>query len=468
MRNGITREPIKFVPRFRLLFWVGAIVLPCTCLAAYSPTFTLLALTVIAGFMLLAALDMIASRHALASLQVQAPDIVRLSVGRKGEISLRIRFEKRNIRQLRLGLVFPSAIHADSSEQRILIPPDAEIVSVCWPVQALKQGRFILERCYLETVSSLILSLGGFWNIRASRPINAEIRAYPNIWSERQHLSALFLNKGIGVHRQRLVGKGREFDQLREYLPGDSYEDIHWKATAKRRQPITRVHQVERTQQLYVIIDASRLSARPANMPSTAAHTQADKLSLTTILDRFITAAMVLGMAAQRQGDLFGLLVFNDNVQVFLNARSGKAHFGACRDALYTIAPKRVSPDFAELFTFMGARIRRRSLMLFLTSLDDPVLAETFTRHIDIISRRHLVSVTMLKPLLAKPLFSSPSILSIRDLHRHLGGHFLWQTLRETAKVLNRRGVNLTLPDNTDLCPSLISRYLDVKQRQLL
>jgi len=415
-----------------------------------------------------AILDMIASRHALASLQIQVPDIVRLSAGRKGEISLRISLEKRNIRQLRLGLVFPSAIHADSSEQRILIPPDAEIISVCWPVQALKQGRFILERCYLETVSSLILSLGGFWNIRASRPINAEIRAYPDIWSERQHLSALFLNKGIGVHRQRLVGKGREFDQLREYLPGDSYEDIHWKATARRRQPITRVHQVERTQQLYVIIDASRLSARPANMTSTAAYTQADKLSLTTILDRFITAAMVLGMAAQRQGDLFGLLVFNDNVQVFLNARSGKAHFGACRDALYTIAPNRVSPDFAELFTFMGARIRRRSLMLFLTSLDDPVLAETFTRHIDIISRRHLVSVTMLKPLLAKPLFASPSILSIRDLHRHLGGHFLWQTLRETAKVLNRRGVNLAFSDNTDLCPSLVSRYLDVKQRQLL
>ncbi len=457
----------KFVPRFRLLFWVGAIVLPCTCLAAYSLALTPLAFAVIAGLMLLAALDMIASRHALASLQVQAPDIVRLSVGRKGEISLRIRFEKRNIRQLRLGLVFPSAIHADSNEQRILIPPDAEIVSVCWPVQALKQGRFILERCYLETVSSLILSLGGFWNIRASRLINAEIRVYPDIWSERQHLAALFLNKGIGVHRQRLVGKGREFDQLREYMPGDSYEDIHWKATAKRRQPITRVHQVERTQQLYVIIDASRLSARPANQTSTAAHTQAES-SLTTILDRYITAAMVLGMAAQRQGDLFGLLVFNDNVQVFLNARSGKAHFGACRDALYTIAPKRVSPDFAELFTFMGARIRRRSLMLFLTSLDDPVLAETFTRYINIISRRHLVLVTMLKPGLAKPLFSSPSILSNRDLHQHLGGHFLWQTLRETAKVLNRRGVNLAFSDNTDLCPSLISRYLDVKQRQLL
>jgi len=462
------KNEIQFVPRSRLLFWVGVIVLPFTGLAAWAPAFTPLSVAVIAGLILQAALDVVASRHLLTSVQVQAPEIVRLSVGRKGKISLRFRIPKRKIRQLRLGLVFPAAIHADDTEQKILIPPDAESVSADWPVEALKQGRYVLDHCYLETVSRFISFLGGFWNIRTSRPIGVEIRAYPDIWSERQHLSALFLNKGIGVHRQRLVGKGREFDQLREYLPGDSYEDIHWKATAKRRQPITRVHQVERTQQLYVIIDASRLSARPANMALTASPAPKQKISQTTLLDRFITAAMVLGMAAQRQSDLFGLLVFNDTVQVFLNARSGKAHFNACRDALYTIAPRRVSPDFAELFTFMGTRIRRRSLMLFLTSLDDPVLAESFTRHIDMVSRRHLVSVTMLKPLIARPLFSAPSIQSGRDLHRHLGGHFLWQTLRETAKMLNRRGVNLAFSDNPDLCPSLISRYLEVKQRQLL
>ena len=57
------------------------------------------------------------------------------------------------------------------------------------------------------------------------------------------------------------IGKGREFEKLREYIPGDSYDEIHWKATAKRGRPVTKVFQIERTQEVYVVIDASRLSA---------------------------------------------------------------------------------------------------------------------------------------------------------------------------------------------------------------
>ena len=69
------------------------------------------------------------------------------------------------------------------------------------------------------------------------------------------------MNRGaFGVHAQRQVGQGREFEKLREYAPGDSYIDIHWKATAKRGRPVTKLYQVERTQEVYVIIDASRLA----------------------------------------------------------------------------------------------------------------------------------------------------------------------------------------------------------------
>src|SRR5207249_6090507 len=85
----------------------------------------------------------------------------------------------------------------------------------------------------------------------------------PNLFSERKQLVALFLNRGtFGLHAQRQIGKGRDFEKLREYIPGDSFDEIHWKASAKRGRPVTKVFQIERTQEVYVIIDASRLSAR--------------------------------------------------------------------------------------------------------------------------------------------------------------------------------------------------------------
>ena len=299
----------------------------------------------------------------------------------------------------------------------------------------------------------------------------SEIRVYPDLMKERRKLSALFLKKGVGVHAQQQVGKGREFEQLREYFPGDSYEDIHWKATAKRGEPITKVYQIERTQEVYLVIDASRLSARDAgNGNSLAEQTErSDKRRFeSTILDQYKSAALITALAAERQGDLFGLLTFDDRVRSFIPAKNGIAHFNICRDALYTLTPRRVSPDFSELFTTIGTHVRRRALLIFLTHLDDPVLAEMFARYIDLISRKHLVTVSMLKPVDANPLFSSDDVTMIDDLYRKLGEHLQWRHLMETRLILRRHGVGFFLPDRDSLCTELISQYLNFKRRQLL
>jgi uncharacterized protein (DUF58 family) len=173
-------------------------------------------------------------------------------------------------------------------------------------------------------------------------------------------------------------------------------------------------------------------------------------------------------MAADRQGDLFGLLTFDDKVRSFLKAKMGKAHFNVCRDALYTLEPQSVSPDFAELFTFIGTKIRRRALLVFLTHLDDPVLADSFTQTIDLISRHHVVLVNMIKPMLAKPLFNSESVSSINDIYNELGGHMLWRRLQKIQKLLQSRGVGFAMLDNENLCTELVSQYLTLKRRQVL
>ena len=114
----------------------------------------------------------------------------------------------------------------------------------------------------------------------------------------------------------------------------------------------------------------------------------------------------MLGLAAEQQGDLFGLLTFTDRVQNFVRAKNGKAHYSTCRDALYTLQPQIVSPDFDELCTFIRLRLRRRTLLFFLTSLDDPVLAESFVRNMDLIRRQHLVLVNMIQPPGVAPVFT--------------------------------------------------------------
>ncbi len=456
---------MKFIPTYKLLFWAGIIFLPATLFmvavaSAIAPTVSLAII-----FFFTAAVDAYRSRGRLRQVRVSLPQVVRISQGREGHFDLEIENQKMAVGRLRLGLGLPEEIDTPTAEMTVALPENHPFSSVTWPLKGIKQGRYHLDACYLETSS-----FWGLWMIRTAARIDMEIRVYPNLFDERKNLTGLFLNRGLGIHAQRQIGKGRDFEQLREYLPGDSFEDIHWKTTAKRGEPITKVYQIERTQQIYAIIDRSRLSARSSEVNSrpTKSDVQAQSNNSTTMLQRFITAALILALAAERQGDLFGLLTFDDKVRSYFKAKAGKAHYNVCRDALYTLEPQSVSPDFAELFTFIGSKIRRRALLVFLTHLDDPILADSFTRYMDLISRRHVVLVNMFKPLVAKPLFSSASVSSVNEIYSALGGHMLWRRLRETQKILQRQGVGFNLLKNENLCPALVSQYLTLKRRQIL
>jgi uncharacterized protein (DUF58 family) len=306
-----------------------------------------------------------------------------------------------------------------------------------WVCRPARRGRFQVSESHVEGSSPL-----GFWGMRRRLPTPSEFRVYPNLLTERKNLAALFLNRGMfGLHARRQVGKGRDFEKLREYVPGDGYDELHWKATARRGRPITKVFQIERTQEVYVIIDSSRLSARIQPMARAGMTPGAigDVTGETTVLERFITAALVLGLAAEQQGDLFGLLTFSDRVGTFVRARNGSAHYSACRDALYTLQPGLVTPDYEELCSFIRLRMRRRALLVILTSLDDPLLASSFAANVDLICRQHLILVNMITPPGVAPLFTSADAASTDDLFRRLGGHLLWQKLRELEKGLKRR-----------------------------
>jgi hypothetical protein len=105
---------------------------------------------------------------------------------------------------------------------------------------------------------------------------------------------------------------------------------------------------------------------------------------------------------------------------------------------------------------------------MILTSLDDPLLAETFTKAMELARRDHLVCVTMLKPEEVRPIFSNPDVASIDGVYDELSGHAAWHSLRELEASLKSRGVHLALVDRTRLATELVSQYMNVKQRQLL
>src|SRR5215470_5810797 len=322
---------MNLIPRSKLLFCFSAVALPLALVAAAVPERSPVCAAFGSVFFVLAVADAVGARRSLAGIGVDLPAITRMSKDREGKIEVRIQNQPGRSRLLRLALGLPAEIPPTNAEMNILLPQDSEWSELVWTCKPLKRGKFRIGSIYMEGISSF-----GLWAARKTHTVSAEIRVYPNLMTERKNLAALFLNRGaFGSHAVRLVGKGRDFERLREYVPGDSYDEIYWKATARRAKPITKVFQIERTQEVYVVIDASRLSARESAPGSSN-------------LERLVTAALMLGLAAEQQGDLFGLIAHADRVEKFVRAKNGKSHFGSCRDALYTLQPRTVTPDFDE------------------------------------------------------------------------------------------------------------------------
>jgi uncharacterized protein (DUF58 family) len=437
------------VPSSRLLFVTVAILLPAA-VVIILPGNAVLGAAIMTAVIALIALDALFAPKRLRGLSARTDPIVRMWKDREGSFDVIVRNESKRAFVLRIGLALPEKIAARQEDVKTLLPVGNEFSRITWICTPHRRGKYLLDRVSIERPSAL-----GLWDVRTTLPIALEIRVYPNLAAERKNAPAFFKRGRLGVHGQRQVGKGREFEKLREYSAGDGFEDIDWKATARRGHPITRVFQVERTQEVYIILDSSRLSARPAASDPEI-----------PILERNVTASLLLALAAEKQGDLFGLITFSDRVHDFVRARNGKAHYAACRDALYTLHPRIVTPDFDELFSLLRLRLRRRALLVFLTELDDPILAETFVSNVGLL-KQHVVLVGMAKPPGAQALFEE-QVTAVDGVYQKLAGHIVWNKLRELGRVLGRKGVRFALLDAETLGPQLATLYLDLKQRQVL
>jgi uncharacterized protein (DUF58 family) len=441
--TGVLRTTI--VPSPRLIWLVAVLGFPAAVVEVVAPQARGVAAMLIALLLLVTIADALLRDRALADLNIELPELLRLVQGREAPIPVTIHNGGKRTRRIRIGFAMPEGVNADPEEQSIDLP--AAISRMEWMYQPRRRGSYKIRECYVEGSSPL-----GLWAVRGTHSTSCEIRVYPNL---RDSGLMKALRRGTeNLHLTRQLGRGREFEKLREYSPGDGSDEIHWKATARRARPITKVFQIERTQEIYVVIDASRLSSRTMGAESA--------------LEVSIKAALTVGAVTERRGDLFGIAAFSDRVETFVRAKRGKTHYAACREAINNLRSRPVSPDFEEIATLLGLRLRRRSLLLFLTALDDPLLAEHFERSAQLLARRHRVLAAMLRPNSAQPLFEDPEVESTEDIYEALAAHLGWSKLHELQIALGRRGVRFALLEPESFAENLVNLYDDVKQRQLL
>ena len=424
----------------RALFGVAILVLlPLCTLIGLDPARAATYESLVLVIVLLAGIDAWVGLHNVDRYSASTPPVIRVTQNTPSEMQLTVS-QAVNLSRVRVSVEFPLNAELESPRIQELASPGTLTIRFT----ARERGEHPVNRCDLEIDSPAHL-----WLVRRTLRLETELRVYPDMRGDKT-AAALLRRRDPGTLRFRQLGRGREFERLRDYVPGDTFDEVSWKATARRGRPVVRVFQIERTQDVYIALDISRLSGRHGAIES------------------FIKASLLLSLAAESQGDKFGLVIFSDRVHSFLRAAQGKRLYAACREKLYRVRVQTVSPDFAELFTFLQLNLRRRALVIFLTALDDPLLAENFSRDLTILTRRHLAVVALLNDPDVQPLFEGPAVTDSADIYRSLAGHLMWTRLRETEKKLERHGVILARVDPEHVGAQLADVYANIKRRQLL
>lgn len=443
------------VPSSRSLQFGTLILVPFTVLAATAPELRVVSLSVLALFIGALTLDAALSVGLGRSASVQLPPTVQLNRRCPGQIPFTLHAPGLERVPIRFGLPLPETYELPDESLVLADAPPSEDRLGIFPCTPRDRGITTLEYACLGFASPLRL-----WEKHLQVPITTSLHVYPNLELERRKIAARFLrHRRQGQQAIRAVGKGREFEKLRDYQPGDSYEDIHWKATARRHQPVTKLYQIEQTQRILVCIDHGRLSGRQQNLPD------GDR---DPLLETMLQAGLLLGAAARQQGDHFGLLAFADRITRYIPPGSSAAHYQACREAVCTLETQSRATDFIELSRYLHTRLRKRSLVVLVTSLDDPVGAEQCAESLALLSRRHLVLTVNIRPESARPVFSGPRPSTLIEAYRECSGHQQWMTLHHAAKSLQQQGILVQHTVRAELTPTLVQAYMDVRRRQLV
>ncbi|MFT4112812.1 DUF58 domain-containing protein [Silvibacterium sp.] len=334
------------------------------------------------------------------------------------------------------------------------------------------RGDVALGRIFLRYRGSL--HLAERW---AVADLAQNVRIYPPLERSPED-SALYLLRirqiALQKRRLRLRGVGREFESLREYQRGDELRNVSWTATARRAKVITREFTTERSQQVWIVLDAGRLSRtafelRPTRSGSTET-TQTSEESLTlslTQLDQASGAAIALAQTVMQAGDKAALLVYGRRIQQQLPPASGPAHLRQFIDSLAQIRPE--SAEAAHLAA--AARLkhlqRRRSLVLWITELADTARRPEVVDAAADLARRHLVLLVLLvHPELDTLARHEPS--SVEAMFHSAAAVEILERRREMVARLRALGVLVVETSAGSMQTAAINEYLEIKAKGLI
>ncbi|MBU1109883.1 MAG: DUF58 domain-containing protein [Candidatus Riflebacteria bacterium] len=373
----------------------------------------------------------------------------KLSIGRDNRVEIVV--SNNSHRPLNLEIVDESPVEFGENGHNVILELDQRTSkSFSYMVKPVKRGCYYFNKTVVRFRGLLELVI-----FQQEYGEATAVEVYPDISSISRF--ELRMKRGqqaeAGLITERRRGLGSNFESLREYVSGDEFRRIDWKASARKNKLITREFQSEVNQSVLVVLDCSRsMGAVVDNL---------------TLLDHAVNSALILGYQVMKKGDKIGLLAFSDKPQVFLPPGRGKAHYYSFLRHLYAISANRVEPDYDSVLRAVSATRLRRSLLMIITDLTSGEAVQKMLAAIPMVSRKHLtVVVSVLDPKLREIADAVPE--SVDAVYEKVVARNLIERVAGLSRHIEKIGVATMMITPQQLNSSLLSHYLQVKLRSQL
>lgn len=257
----------------------------------------------------------------------------------------------------------------------------------------------------------------------------------------------------MGVKRIRRAGNNTEFERIKEYVEGDNYRSLNWKASARRHQLMVNVYEDERSQQIVSVID----KGRPMQQAFQG----------MTLLDYAINASLMLSYVAVRKTDKAGLVCFADHTDTFVAPSRRHGQMERLLDALYSQQTRWSESDFGDMLATINKRLTKRSLLVVYTSFANTQAMTRQLPYLKQLNLRHKVLVVFFADNEMRDFVNS-SPRSTEEYYQRVIVEKMLYEQRLIVSQLRQHGILSMLTTPQNLSVDVVNRYLELKERQAI
>lgn len=317
-------------------------------------------------------------------------------------------------------------------------------------VRPMKRGRHRLGR-----VEARVRSRLGLLERELVFDLACDVKVFPGVAGIAGAVRLLRrgLKQESGLRHARRRGAGTSFESLREHAPGEDIRRVDWKATAKRGKLISRLYEVERSQNVVLLIDCGRWMT--------------GKVEGLSRLDHVLNSALLLAHVAARRDDRVGALAFSDDILAFVPPSKGRGAVERIMESVFDLEPRSVESDYAKAFRYLASKHRKRSLVILFTDVLGGDASRVVVQEAARSARRHVpLIVTLRDTELDEIALGTPSDASAA--YRQAAAEELLLEREQSLAVMRAAGAHVLDCPTGRLSAALVDRYLEVKSRMLI